>query len=209
MKFTVSHLAKLLLCILLCLSGQIRATAQSESLPFANELTPFEKETLLNVGVLQEDEADSLLALYLIASGDVRFRWQYQSIKKDINRFLKQYADSLNQTDEQKRAQKLHDAMHEYFFLGGSSGKNTDEGYDFDQSKLSAVFDTEKFNCVSSSLLYIVLARNLDLDVKGVVLPSHIFVQLNIKNGKSINIETTSTNGFDVEHDEEFYQRED
>lgn len=209
MNFTKSFLVKLLFCIFIYLLLSVSLRAQTDRLPFANQLTPFEQETLLSVDLLRQGDADTLLALYLIGSGDIRFNSQFQSVQKDINRFLKQHANLLNHQDEEKRAQTLHDAMHAYFFVGGNSGDNAGKGYDFDQSKLSGVFATEKFNCVSSSLLYIVLARKLNLDVKGVVLPSHIFVQLNINKGETIDIETTSVNGFDVVHDEVFYQRED
>ena len=209
MKLITSKPLKRLLYFLVYLSFPLSILAQANTFPFANELTPFENETLSNVEALKQGEPDALLALYLVASGDVRFKWQYQSVQKDINRFFKQYAKSLDQTDELKKAQILHDAMHAYFFVGGNSGRSAGSGYDFDQSKLSGVFTTEEFNCVSSSLLYIVLARKLNLDVNGVVLPSHIYVQLNFNNGESIDIETTSVNGFDVVHDEEFYERDD
>ena len=49
-----------------------------------------------------------------------------------------------------------------------------------------------------------VAARKLDLDVAGVILPSHAFVQLNFPN-RVVEVETTSFNGFDIPHNEDFY----
>ena len=70
-------------------------------------------------------------------------------------------------------------------------------------TNLMAVLDTGRFNCVSSAVLYNVIARGLGLDVKAIEIPAqsfgegHVFVVL-YDGAKQIPIETTNANGFNV-----------
>jgi tetratricopeptide (TPR) repeat protein len=71
---------------------------------------------------------------------------------------------------------------------------------------LSALLETGNYNCISSAILYLILARDFGLEARGVLLSSHIFVQVNLAGGKALEIETTSATGYDWVHDERFYE---
>jgi tetratricopeptide (TPR) repeat protein len=96
--------------------------------------------------------------------------------------------------------------MHLEFFEGGNKKEDL-EGYDWDQSQLTVLLETGKYNCASSSLLYVILARHFGFRVLGVSLPSHVFVQLESPAGKIIEVETTSKTGYDWIHDKKFYKK--
>ena len=98
--------------------------------------------------------------------------------------------------------------MHERF-LGYTSAQNTENkapaSYRIEQSQLTKIFQTKYFNCISSSMLYILLAKKAGMHTQGVVLPSHAFVQLEFPDGQVVEVETTSLQGYDLIHDSEFY----
>jgi hypothetical protein len=100
----------------------------------------------------------------------------------------------------------LNREMHNTFFLKESKG-GAPNGYSTDQSRLMGIFENGEFNCISSALLYAVLVRQFGLRIQGVMLPSHAFIQLNLRDGREIDVETTSPHGYDQVHDEAFYER--
>jgi tetratricopeptide (TPR) repeat protein len=69
------------------------------------------------------------------------------------------------------------------------------KGYQSHQSSLAVVLETGKFNCLSSAVLYYVLARRLGLDVSGMEQPDHVFVVLH-DGIRHMNVQTTSAAGF-------------
>jgi tetratricopeptide (TPR) repeat protein len=71
------------------------------------------------------------------------------------------------------------------------------KGYAVEQTDLSAILDTNKFNCVSSAILYNILAKRLGMQARGVRVPNHVFSVLE-DAGRLIAVETTSARGFDA-----------
>jgi tetratricopeptide (TPR) repeat protein len=71
------------------------------------------------------------------------------------------------------------------------------KGYAADQTLLDSLLDTGKYNCVSSAVLYNVLARRLGLEVRAVGVTGHVYSVLHA-DGKTIDVETTNAHGFDV-----------
>lgn len=180
----------------------------NSGIPIWSNLTEFEMEAVSHLAKAKSGDADSLLMLYLIASGDSRTFAQYNRHLLTINQFVKSISVQMNnESSEWRKGFILLQAMHEQFFLGGK--ENSENGYSFEQSQLSHIFESRRFNCISSSLLYTVLARKFELEVKGVLLPSHAFVQLKLADGKIIDIETTSTRGYGWEHNRTFYNKMD
>ncbi|WP_460241795.1 transglutaminase family protein [Aurantivibrio infirmus] len=174
--------------------------------PFSiwSPLNDFELNTIAGFPNQHDRNPEKLLALYLIASGEIRTQSEFNT----INTRLDQWIESNTQNFKGSRSQfeigkNLLAAMHDSFFIP-SSEENPLGSYDLDQSQLTNILETKNYNCISSSLLYIVLAHKLGLKAEAVLVPSHVFVQLNLENGP-IEIETTSANGFDVVHDEEYY----
>lgn len=149
---------------------------------------------------------DDLLALYLIASGDVRDAGQYLYYKNIIDEFWSAHPALSRIRDERERGAALLRAMHAHFLYPGQRSPR-DSNYHEDQSALSVVLRTRVYNCISSALLYIVLAEQAGLHASGVIMPSHAFVQLRLSDGRQIEVETTSADGFDVIRDQTFFCR--
>ncbi len=70
------------------------------------------------------------------------------------------------------------------------------EMWNLDYSNFIALLDTQKGNCMTFSLLYLILAQRAGLPLYGVVMPSHIFVRFD-DGSYRCNIETTD-NGYIV-----------
>ncbi len=64
------------------------------------------------------------------------------------------------------------------------------------QTRLDVLLETGRYNCVSSSVLYIILARAIDLEIHGVVTTDHAFCRLP-QIGNGIDVETTNPYGYD------------
>lgn len=178
-------------------------------LPFWSPLTPFETRTLQHIGPARSGDADTLLALALIASGDIRDQKSYDRIKKRVHRFVQTFRSGIRtQTTAYAKGEKLLHAMHAEFFAGEGNGRDGEliDGYDSEQSRVSAIFHHGRFNCISSAMLYVVLARYIDLNVEGVVTAHHAFIQIKGENGRRIEVETTSNKGYGLTHDENFYR---
>jgi len=77
------------------------------------------------------------------------------------------------------------------------------KGYLATQTDVTEVLDSGRFNCVSSTVLYNVIARRLGLDVKAIEIPGrgygegHVFSVL-YDGDKKIPVETTNANGFNL-----------
>jgi tetratricopeptide (TPR) repeat protein len=69
------------------------------------------------------------------------------------------------------------------------------QGYSRQQSSIATLLETGSYNCVSSTALYVVLARRLGLDVRSVQVPGHLFAVLHVGERRT-DIETTHARGF-------------
>jgi regulator of sirC expression with transglutaminase-like and TPR domain len=172
-------------------------------LPLWSELTGAERAIIASRDRLVADDPDALLNFFLLASGNVRQQENFARYRRQIDDWVSANSKAFRIRDEQRRGRRLHEAMHDAFL--GQSGQSEFDGYDVDQSRLSTLLDTKDYNCISSALLYAVLARKAGLQAEGVIMPSHAFVQLTLDDGDVIEVETTSRGGYDLEHDAEFY----
>lgn len=177
---------------------------------FWSALTPFELKTLYNAEAARKGDPDTLLALALIASGDVRRQENYDRIKKDLHRFVKKIRPRVeSQSSIHAKGKVLFNAMHVRYLAGGKNGQSSEliSGYESGQSKVSTIFKNGNFNCISSAILYTIIARYFNLKVEGVVISQHAFVQIQSENGRFIEIETTSKKGYGLVHDKKFYEK--
>lgn len=174
------------------------------SIPVWSALTDFEQGTVTGFHRAEAGDPEALLALYLVASGDVRSRPRYDAIRRRvIGEPL-----AMQTRNARDQGQQLLSLMFERY-LQDSEGGDPLAGYAADQSQLSRIFETGQYNCISSSLLYIVLARHAGLEANGVILPSHAFVDITLPDGAVISVETTSPGGFNVEHDRAWFEGAD
>ena len=77
-------------------------------------------------------------------------------------------------------------------------------GYDLDQTSLATVFDSGKFNCVSSTAMYLLTGRRLGLALEPISIPGQPFVPghaaLDLMDGTArVQVEPTNPDGFDWE----------
>ena len=78
--------------------------------------------------------------------------------------------------------------------------------YDFYQNDMAVLLLEGRFNCVTSALAYQAIGAKLGLDVRGVLVPSHVYVRV-VADGVSYDVETTSAKGFLLAQDDDAYQK--
>lgn len=179
--------------------GWGQSWSQGEASSWAG-LTSFEVDVIERLLTRQPTySADDLLALYLLASGDVREQTRFAPLHTQVARFVTEHQSLREISDPRQRGDNLLRLMHSAFLDGD---------YEADQSALSVLLSTGVYNCISSALLYLVLASHFDLQASGVIMPSHAFVQLTLDGGNVAEVETTSADGFDVVRDPGFFTDE-
>jgi hypothetical protein len=169
-------------------------------------LTLPEAAALHSLEQAKQGDAHALLALAIVASGDHRDPADHAGYQQRVDRFVAEVKPTIDAAaDLWHKGYELHRAMHRVFFAGGSGDL---KGYEFYQSRVTGIFAGGRYNCLSSALLFTVLARSFDLPVRAVFVPTHVFIELGEPGGKIIEVETTSATGFDWIHDERFYKEE-
>jgi hypothetical protein len=73
--------------------------------------------------------------------------------------------------------------------------KNLFTSYSVVQTRVDTALETGVYNCVSSAVLYLILARSVGLSVGGVRTSDHAFCTV-LVNGQQIDVETTNPFGF-------------
>ncbi len=139
------------------------------------------------------DESLVLEAL-LFASGieDARARKLY---RERFDALLDQARQALaGAKNDRERGERLMAFLHKGVMSKGYAGG---------QSSFAAVFDTGKYNCVSSTAMYYVLGTRFGLDLRPISIPGdflagHATLDLVDKNQR-IQVEPTNPDGFDWE----------
>ena len=72
------------------------------------------------------------------------------------------------------------------------------------QTRVDEIFVSGRYNCVSSAILYMVLAQSVGLDVEGVMTRKHAFVTV-AAGSERIDVETTNRFGFDPGNRRDFH----
>jgi tetratricopeptide (TPR) repeat protein len=85
-------------------------------------------------------------------------------------------------------------------FLHGSLLKTYSEL----QTRMDELLTNGRYNCVSSSVLYLILGSSLGLEVRGVMTRDHAFVTV-LAGDETIDVETTNPYGFDPGSRKEFH----
>lgn len=136
----------------------------------------------------------------LIASGFER-RSTLRSARARLEQLVAPILDPLNAiADPKERGRRLLASLHQ---KGGLLGE-----YDARATTLGDVLDRRRYNCVSASVLYNVLAARIGLDVSAQLLPTHARSRLTVPHApgepkgaaasaKTLTVETTSPDGFD------------
>ncbi len=91
-------------------------------------------------------------------------------------------------TSETARAREVFEFMHRMVLRGG---------YQLECSRLSTVLDDGRYNCVSASILYKVLAGRFGLRIMGLEVPGHAMCRLYLQN-ETLEIESTCPRWFSL-----------
>jgi hypothetical protein len=81
--------------------------------------------------------------------------------------------------------------------------KNVLTSYRVLQTRVDTALDTGTFNCVSSAVLYLIMARSVGLEVSGVRTSDHAFCSVKV-GGTPVDVETTNLYGFNPGTKKEF-----
>jgi len=74
------------------------------------------------------------------------------------------------------------------------------DGYISGQTDLSTVLDSGTYNCVSSAVIYNILAKRLGIDVRAIEVPDHAF-SIVYDGVTHMDVETTTSDGFNPSRD--------
>jgi tetratricopeptide (TPR) repeat protein len=81
--------------------------------------------------------------------------------------------------------------------------ENTFTLYDEFQTRIDVAATSGRFNCVSSAILYMILAKHFGIPVIGVGTADHAFCSVSLQD-RSVDVETTTIYGFDPGSKKEF-----
>ncbi|MDR2177423.1 MAG: hypothetical protein LBP20_05210 [Treponema sp.] len=115
--------------------------------------------------------------------------------------------DTLRQAVEELRAECTGmDAKARGDYILSYMHRKFLRAYSARQTRLDTLFSNGRYNCVSSAVLYLVLAISQDLDVRGVATRDHAFAIVN-QGDTSWDVETTNLYGFDPGNRREFHDQ--
>lgn len=169
-------------------------------------LTEAEVAAVSGIERARQGDAHALLALAIFGSGDKRDEESYTRYTERVDRFVESTRKAMTDAqDDWHRGDALNRAMHAAFFTGARNPKDPELGaYELDQARLTGIFNGGHYNCISSALLYTVLARAFALPVRGVFTTTHAFVEADAAD-KRVDVETTTSDGYGRVHDEHYY----
>ncbi len=154
-------------------------------LPYWKELSaeavPFKTSTMIEA---------SLTASGLSGSSLHAYETKYRTL---IDNFRKDELPQLLLLDNKERGDALLTWMHRTLL----------HRYALEQTLMNVLIDRETFNCVSSSIIYMLLARISKLTVGGVETKDHVFCRVKTDSGW-VDVETTSPFGFNPGTKKEF-----
>ncbi|GHV03608.1 hypothetical protein FACS189485_07240 [Spirochaetia bacterium] len=98
--------------------------------------------------------------------------------------------------NERERGEYVLTFMHKKFL----------KSYSALQTRIDTIFSNARYNCVSSAVLYLILADAVDLEVKGVMTRDHAFITVYADgDAAGIDVETTNPYGFDPGNRRDFH----
>jgi tetratricopeptide (TPR) repeat protein len=184
-----------------------RAAFGTSKLNFWYALTDFEIMALENYEKAISGDPEALLALAVFSSGNVRNMEVYHQYHKKVTDFVKKIKPAVDKENGVYEKGNIIFSEMCKVFINDKPADTELKGYRYNQSQITELLRTGKFNCISSALLYMILARFFDLDVWGAEVPSHIFLHIKTPDEKLIDIETTTKRGYGFTHDREYYKR--
>ena len=153
----------------------IKVPQETASLRITYDGKPFEGENLSG--------ADILLFSILFGGEDLS--------AEDFEVFQEYYNDLLGKVRKGRTENELENAE----LIMKVMYDNVLSNYSRRQTKLSVMFKTGNYNCVSSSLLFLALAKDCGLDARIQETSVHAFITVYTKDGQKFDVETTNPAG--------------
>ena len=163
------------LTILSVVAKDIKVPQETASLRITYDGKPFEEENLSG--------ADILLFSILFEGEDLS--------AEDFEVFQEYYNDLLGKVRKGRTENELENAE----LIMKVMYDNVLSNYSRRQTKLSVMFKTGNYNCVSSSLLFLALAKDCGLDARIQETSVHAFITVYTKDGQKFDVETTNPAG--------------
>lgn len=176
----------ILIISLQALAAQSRPGLQSfpelTPLPLSEQLStmrePLPVETLIDA------------ALQFSGASDEAAGADKEKLGSLMYRFRNEVADVTGQAE---LAEKTLAFLHKNLLVSYSEG----------QTRVDTAMETGVFNCVSSAVLYMILARSVGLSVGGIRTTDHAFCTV-LVDGESVDVETTNPYGYNPGTRKEF-----
>ena len=153
----------------------IKVPQETASLRITYDGKPFEEENLSG--------ADILLFSILFEGEDLS--------GEEFEVFQEYYNDLLGKVRKGRTENELENAE----LIMKVMYDNVLSNYSRRQTKLSVMFKTGNYNCVSSSFLFLALAKDCGLDARIQETSVHAFITVYTKDGQKFDVETTNPAG--------------
>lgn len=133
--------------------------------------------------LVQEDASLPLFEAALAIEQDVDPHLDMTATQAEIDRLATKLKHRL--TNDASHIQKLRTLNH-FFYRELAFAGNVNNYYDPDNSYLHRVLAHRRGIPISLALLYMELAQQIDLDVKGISFPGHFLMKLSVQSGEII-----------------------
>ena len=130
--------------------------------------------------LVQEDESIPLFEAALAIAQDVDPQLDLTATQAEVDQMAARLQRRL--APDASSVQKLRMLNHFFYRELGFAG-NVNDYYDPDNSYLHRVISTRRGIPISLAVLYMELAQQIGLDVKGVSFPGHFLMKLSIQSG--------------------------
>jgi len=144
---------------------------------------PFTKEDLSGIQIM------NLSVIFGLVEGNSEEWMSVQDSFREMAFSIKQYSSEIERSGDRLTELELSEKIMEVMYTEVLSK------YSRFQTKVDVMFKTGEYNCVSSSLLFMALAKQCGLDARMQETPVHAFVTVYTKDGKSFDVETTNPFG--------------
>lgn len=153
----------------------IKVPQETASLRITYDGKPFEEENL---------SGTNILLFSILFEGEDLSGEEFEVFQEYYNDLLGKVRKGRTE-NELENAELIMKVMYD----------NVLSNYSRRQTKLSVMFKTGNYNCVSSSLLFLALAKDCGLDARIQETSVHAFITVYTKDGQKFDVETTNPAG--------------
>lgn len=154
---------------------EIKVPQETASLRITYDGKPFEGENL---------SGSDILLFSILFEGEDLSGEEFEVFQEYYNDLLGKIRKGRTE-NELENAELIMKVMYD----------NVLSNYSRRQTKLSVMFKTGNYNCVSSSLLFLALAKDCGLDARIQETSVHAFITVYTKDGQKFDVETTNPAG--------------